>query len=180
MKKFDKSRTVVGKSVVLRAATPEDAQFVFEMRSNSEATIFLNRVQGTVGDQETWLRESYADPYQIYFVICSTTGERVGLVRLYDQRGDSFCWGSWLISPTAPSTTAIESALLVYRYALDVVGFQRSHFDVRTGNSRVIAFHKRFGAVEVGRDDQNVFFEIDAPVIRRSIRKFHKYLPQGT
>ncbi len=177
MKVFNKTCRVIGKTIVLRPATPEDAGFVLAMRSDTAKTTFLNKINGSVDDQRRWLERCYADPHQIYFVICSKSDEPLGLVRIYDQRGESFCWGSWLIKHDAPPTTAIESALLIYKYALDVVGFKRSHFDVRIGNDRVIAFHERFGASEVKRDQLNIFFEIDGETIRKSLERFRKYLP---
>ena len=176
MRIFNKTDIVSGKSIYLRAATRADAGFVFEMRSNTSKSVYLNQIQGTIADQEAWLDKSYADPYQFYFVISSLAGEPLGLVRLYDQQGDSFCWGSWLIRPGAPSSTAIESALLVYQFAL-VQGFTRSHFDVRIGNNSVINFHQKFGAVETSRTGKDIYFTIPEAAIRQSMQKFRKFLP---
>jgi len=177
MKSFDKSVHVQGKSIVLRAATPDDAWFVFSLRNAAKAR-FLNPTQGDVETQKAWLAGCHADPMQIYFAICSHAMEPLGLVRIYDLRGDSFCWGSWLIQEGAPPSTAIESALLVYCFALDH-GFTRSHFDVRIGNDKVIRFHQGFGAVEVRRDETDVYFEIGREAIEASLHKFRRYLPAG-
>jgi len=110
MRAFRKTDVVVGKSIYLRAATKADAAFVFELRSHSFKSTYLHKIHGTVKDQEAWLEKSYADPHQFYFTINSAAHERLGLVRIYDQQGDSFCWGSWLIKDGAPASTAIESA----------------------------------------------------------------------
>ncbi len=179
MRNFNKTDTVTGKNIYLRAATGADAAFVFDMRSNEAKSRYLNKIEGTVADQQAWLEKSYADPGQFYFVISSIADEPLGLVRLYDQQGDSFCWGSWLIKPGAPSMTAIESALLVYQYAL-AQGFTKSHFDVRIGNDSVIHFHQKFGAVETGRTDKDIFFSIGEDDIRKSMQKFRKFLPAAT
>lgn len=180
MKEFDKSILVNGKNIYLKVATPEDAAFVLDMRSNQKKTMFLHRVIGGIEEQRQWLKRCYDDPYQIYFVIMSKANEQLGLVRIYDQKEDSFCWGSWLIKEGAPSYAAIESALLIYKYALNIMGFKKSHFDVRIGNDKVIDFHKRFGAIEVGRDHQDIFFEISNQAICDSLTKFQKYLPIET
>lgn len=176
MKSFDKKDVVNGRSIYLRAATSEDAAFVFETRSDEMKSRYLNKIQGTIADQAAWLEKSYADPYQFYFVICSLAHEPLGLVRLYDQQGDSFCWGSWLIKRGAPSSTAIESALLVYQFALGQ-GFTQSHFEVSAGNDSVINFHQKFGAVETGREGQDIRFRIELPAIQQSMQKFRKFLP---
>lgn len=177
MKRFDKSVLVAGRNLVLRAATPADAAFAHALRSNERKTAFLNPIQGTVADQAAWLASCHADPHQIYFVIEGRDAGPLGLVRIYDQRGDSFCWGSWIIRDGAPASAAIESALLLYRYALDAAGFARSHFDVRIGNDKVIDFHRKLGAVETGRDALDVHFAIDAAAIRAALAKYRKYLP---
>src|SRR5688500_2356031 len=142
-----------------------------------QRTAFLSRITGSVEDQAKWLARCDADPHQIYFVITAKDDEPLGLVRIYDQRGDSFSWGSWLIKKGAPANTAIESALLIYSYAVFQMGFKRSHFDVRVDNTRVIDFHKRFGAVEVGRSAESVYFEIDFPAIANALKRFSKFLP---
>lgn len=77
-------------------------------------------------------------------------------MRVYDLQPDSFCWGSWLIKDNAPTTTAIESALLLYGFG--ELSYKKAHFDVRKGNERVIAFHKRFGAQVVNEDELNLYF----------------------
>jgi hypothetical protein len=179
MRAFRKTDVVVGKSIYLRAATKADAAFVFELRSHSFKSTYLHKIHGTVKDQEAWLEKSYADPHQFYFTINSAAHERLGLVRIYDQQGDSFCWGSWLIKDGAPASTAIESALLVYRFALSQ-GFKQSHFDVRIGNDSVIAFHQRFGASEVCRTDSDIYFRIERDAICSSMQRFKKFLPVET
>lgn len=173
---FDKSVQIQGKNVLLRAAVPSDADFVFALRSNAAKTRHLHALQGDVDDQRAWLARSHADPAQLYLVICTHGGERLGLVRLYDPQGESFCWGSWLIQDGAPSATAIESALLVYRHALQL-GYQRSHFDVRIGNDSVIRFHTGFGAIETRRSATDIYFTIGIDAIHAALRKFRRYLP---
>lgn len=176
MRAFNKNDVVAGKSIYLRAATSADAAFVLAVRSDERKTRYLNPIQGTIADQAAWLEQSYADPYQFYFLISSNAHEPLGLVRLYDQQGDSFCWGSWLIKAGAPSTAAIESALLVYQFALGQ-GFTQSHFEVRRGNDSVIHFHQNCGAKEVHRTEQEISFQIDEEAIRRFLHKFRKFLP---
>lgn len=176
MRVFDKSVCVLGRNIYLRAAIPSDADFVYGLRTNAEKNKFLNKIGGTINDQRVWLKSSCSDPYQIYFVICSNSDERIGLVRIYDQQDDSFCWGSWLIKDGAPLTAAMESALLIYKYAVQTIGFTQCHFDVRIGNEKVISFHKKFGAIEVDRSESDIFFELSGEKIREALLKYKKYL----
>ncbi|WP_326538933.1 GNAT family N-acetyltransferase [Pseudorhodoferax sp.] len=175
---FDKSVRLQGRNILLRAATPDDADFVLALRSDAAKTRFLQPVQADLQAQRDWLAKSHADPRQLYCVICTPDGERLGLVRLYDPQGDSICWGSWLIKDGAPASTAIESALLVYLHAL-ALGYRRSHFDVRIGNDSVIRFHTGFGAVEQRRSEQDIYFSIGEDAIRAALHKYRRYLPAG-
>ena len=55
MKIFDKSYVVNGKNILLRAATPNDAPFVYQMRTNDKKTTFLNKINGGIEEQKQWL-----------------------------------------------------------------------------------------------------------------------------
>lgn len=109
MKAFDKTYVIRGKNIVMRAATPGDAQFVYELRTNDEKTRYLNRIEGTVDDQQLWLERSYADPSQFYFVIESKRGEPIGLSRIHALEGDRFDMGSWIMKAGVSAMTVVES-----------------------------------------------------------------------
>jgi RimJ/RimL family protein N-acetyltransferase len=152
---------LVGKNLVLRTARPADAAFILSLRLNAAKNRFISAVSPDVQKQVDYLRGYVGREVagkEYYFIMEDKEGNALGTVRLYDFQGDSFCWGSWLTVPNAPSFAAIESALLVYDFAFGRLGFTRSHFEVRKGNDKVIAFHKRFGAQQVGEDDIEVRF----------------------
>ena len=103
----------------------------------------------------------------------------IGTIWLYDPRGDNFCWGSWILSELAPNYAAIESALIIYSFALDHLGFKNSHFEVRQENTKVWNFHQRFGAKLIKEDNIQRFYEISETSIKESFLRYIKYLPQG-
>lgn len=47
----------------------------------------------------------------------------------------------------------MESALIVYAYAVDHLGFQAAHFEMRKGNESVWQFHERFGAERLSENE---------------------------
>lgn len=154
---------VDGTRVSLRLAVPEDAAYIHSLRIDPRYNTYLSAVSGTVADQRAWIehyktREAMGQEY--YFVIerCLDVTP-CGLVRLYDISADHFTWGSWILDHNKPAKAALESAVLIYRIGFEQLGIAVSKFDVRTDNERTLAFHRRFGAVETGRDDQDVFFE---------------------
>jgi RimJ/RimL family protein N-acetyltransferase len=153
-----------------------DAGFIHQLRTGSQSK-HLSRVSPDVKDQIDWLARYAISSNEAYFVIETAGGHSIGTVRLYDAREDSFCWGSWILTDDAPASAGIESALLVYAYALQFLGFKRSHFQVRKGNERVRAFHQRFGAVLTGEDATEYRYSISNEAIVASMHRYARYLP---
>ena len=170
---------IYGKNINMRTVEVEDAEFIYTMRQNQDKTKFLSRVSGSVETQKEWIenyKQREKDKKEFYFVIESKNKEKLGLVRMYDFKNNSFCWGSWLIKEDALKSTAIESALQIYEFGFYNLGFLKSHFDVRKGNDKVIAFHQRFGAKIVDENDLNYFFNFERNEYEVTKEKYKKYL----
>jgi RimJ/RimL family protein N-acetyltransferase len=155
------------KTIDMRLAREGDAAFILRLRTDPALNQHLSPTSADEAAQRAWLRayqEREAAGQEYYFIIQDKVGAPVGTVRLYDFRSgrESFCWGSWILLPTAPRKAAIESAVQVYEYAFGTLGFAGSHFDVRRDNAHVLAFHDRFGATRVGQDADNVYFTLSA------------------
>ena len=168
-----------GKNINLRTVEPDDAEFIYSMRQNEIKTKYLSKINGTIEDQREWIKhykQREKIKQEFYFIIESKDAEELGLVRLYDFKDNSFCWGSWLIKNDAPKSTAIESALQVYEFAFYTLGFQKSHFDVRKENKKVIAFHERFGAMITDEDNLDFFFNITKNTYEQTKQKYKRYL----
>lgn len=151
------------KTLAFQLASVDDAEFILSLRNDPKYNLHLSSVGNDVEKQKSWLeaykaREKKALEY--YFIIINKKNEKCGTVRLYDFQGDSFCWGSWILNEKKTRFAALESAYIVYKFAFDELGFQKSHFDVRKENAKVIKFHKRMGAEIKGEDKINFYFEI--------------------
>ncbi len=174
-----KARSIKGKTLVFSNAGVADAAFIHQLRTSARGARFLRPTSALLADQVAWI-ESYAERSdEAYFVIADARGKRLGTVRLKEARGDSFSWGSWILAPDAPAHAAIESALMVYAYALDVLGFKRSHFHVLRDNTRVCAFHERFGALPVFRSGLDIQYCLSNAAIRASMARYARYLPHA-
>ncbi len=176
--KLRKAARVLGKTLSFRNATVADASFILSLRTDREKSRYLSTVSGELSEQQAWLKRYAAADNQAYFII-EYQGEAIGTVRLYDPQGASFCWGSWILKSTRPSHAAMESALMVYAYAVDHLGFRASHFDVRKGNERVWQFHERFGAQRTAETDLDYFYRLDAKAIATSRERYQRFL-QGS
>ena len=168
-----------GKNINLRTVEIEDADFIYTMRQNRKKTKYLSKVTGTVDSQKEWIKnykQREDEEEGFYFIIESKNKDKFGLVRIYDLKNDSFCWGSWLIKEDTPKTSAIESALQIYEFGFYKLGFEKSHFDVRKGNDKVIAFHQRFGAKIVSEDELDYFFNFEKSDYEIIKEKYKRYL----
>lgn len=173
-----KCRLVTGNSLRFRDAAVEDAGFILALRMDAEKGQYLSPTSPDLEKQVAWLK-GYADSHsQVYFIIETLDGNRIGTVRLYDPQGRSFSWGSWILTPQAGPHHAMESALMVYAYALGL-GFEASHFEVRVANRTVWRFHEMFGAVRVRETEEDYFFMLGGAQIADAMRRFGKYLPDG-
>lgn len=156
------------KTVRMRLVEVTDADFILKLRLDERYNRFLSKVDPDLAAQRQWI-ESYkkeeALRKQFYFIIERLDGTPCGAVRLYDLREDSFCWGSWILNEDKTVYAALESAFLVYEFGFEYLGYVKSHFDVMKGNAGVISFHKKMGALEVGQDEQNLYFVISKQAV---------------
>lgn len=170
---------VTGKTLVLRDAMPDDAAFIVALRTDPVKGAHLSATPADVGRQRAWLVDYQGRADEAYFIIESRSGAELGTVRLYAPRGDAFCWGSWILAADAPAAAAIESALMVYAYALDHLGFASAYFDVQAANERVWAFHERFGAQRTGAHGDAFHYTLAGDAIRASMQRYKRHLPNG-
>lgn len=173
-----KAARVVGKTLQFRNATVADAEFILSLRTDADKSRHLSAVSAELATQQAWLAAYARVDDQAYFII-EHQQQSVGTVRLYDAQGDSFCWGSWILSTTRPSHAAMESALMVYAYGLDYLGFRAAHFDVRKGNERVWAFHERFGAQRIAEGDLDYYYGINYEAINQSRYRYQRFLSKA-
>ncbi|MFZ6657587.1 GNAT family N-acetyltransferase [Undibacterium sp. TJN19] len=173
-----KPQEIIGNKLRLRNAGINDARFIISLRTDATKARFLSATSPDVEQQVRWLEKYALDTNQIYFIIQNAERENIGTVRLYDQQANSFCWGSWIIQAGAANSSSIESALLVYHFAL-ALGFEQAHFDVRKGNESVWKFHERFGAQKIRETAEDFHYTLNADAIRKSLEKYAKFLPDG-
>ena len=170
---------IYGKNINLRTVEEKDAEFILDLRQNENKNKYLSKTSVTIESQIDWIKiykEKEKNKKEFYFVIESKSQDKLGLVRIYDLKGHSFCWGSWIIKEDTPKTTAIESALQIYEFGFYKLGFIKSYFDVRKENHRVIVFHKRFGAEIIEESEIDVFFNYDIKDYEVIRDKYKRYL----
>ena len=174
-----KARCIRGSTLILRNVVVSDAAFILTLRTNPLKSRHLTKVPDDLDTQIAWLIGYEGRETEAYFIIEDVHGVPLGSVRIYDALGDSFCWGSWILLEGVPSTAAIESALIVYTYALEALGFQRAHFQVNKTNERVWRFHERFGAERISQNEVQYEYRLSNAAIQSSLDRYRRYLPNG-
>lgn len=173
-----KAKRITGKTLAFRDANTGDAPFILALRTDSRKAQHLSSTSPDMDRQIAWLEAYAGETNQAYFIIENMIGEPLGTVRLYDAQTNSFCWGSWILKDGAPQSAAIESALMVYSYAIEHLGYRAAHFDVRKGNENVWRFHERFGAERVGETENDYLYQICIEKMSSARLKYKKYLPE--
>lgn len=149
--------------ISIRYVEESDAEFILSLRLDNRYNKYLSKVDSDINNQIAWIRnykKDEANKLQFYFIIERNDGVPCGTVRIYDLREDSFCWGSWILNENKTKKAALSSALLVYQFGFNYLGFHKAHFDVMKENKGVISFHKRMGAKLISEDSENLYFEI--------------------
>ncbi|KQU74863.1 MULTISPECIES: GNAT family N-acetyltransferase [unclassified Rhizobacter] len=172
-----KALRIQGRTLNFRDARIEDAEFILSLRNDPAKSRHISATSSELSQQVAWLERYAQNDSEAYFVMTDAADNALGTVRLYDARGRSFCWGSWILAPHAPASAAIESALMVYAYALDTLGFSSAHFTVNVDNERVCAFHERFGAERIEQDVHEISYGLSEASIRASMQRYARYLP---
>ena len=153
-----------GKSISLSLINIDDAEFICQLRNNEELNKHISQTSSDVSAQKKWIEE-YKDREsnnkEFYFIINRNDDQsRIGTIRLYAITEDErFCWGSWILNENKTRTAALESAILLYKFAFDELKLSSSYFQVDKRNTKVISFHLKSGAKVVAEDDINYHFE---------------------
>jgi RimJ/RimL family protein N-acetyltransferase len=170
-----KARLIRGHHLVFRDVDPGDAEFIVSLRADNDKNRFL--AKPTLEEQRAWIAAYRLSEDQAYFIVADRGLRPLGTVRLYGAVGDSFSWGSWMIRSGAPASVALESALIVYRYATAHLRFTHAYFDVHPENVSVWRFHERFGAVREREDDRTIYYRLSGAAMSASMRRLERFLP---
>jgi RimJ/RimL family protein N-acetyltransferase len=174
-----KAQRLVGNHLILRNADVSDAEFVVRLRTDRQKRRFISPTSAQIAPQIAWLTQYANTPDDAYFIAEDTSGDKIGTIRIYAPVEDSFCFGSWIMKDGALISHSVESLLMVYHYALDELGFNRSYFAVRKDNRSVWRFMERFGGVRTRETDIDYCYETQRAAVEESFQRFANLLPNG-
>lgn len=144
-----------GLSILLRCVEVTDAERLLSLRTDKRLTRFLPPLQGTLEDQQNWIKRQRAAPGDYYFAIErkelkaeAPTEGFIGLYCLSEADRAEAEWGRWILSKS--SLASVESAFLIYQFAFDVLGLKRVFCRSIAENISVLSFHDRCGLKRTG------------------------------
>ena len=173
-----KAQRLIGNQLILRNAGAGDAGFIVQLRTDPQKQRFISATSADLAQQMAWLEQYARVPQQAYFIVENLAGDKIGTIRIYDPVDDSFCFGSWIMMDGVPATHAVESVLMVYHYALDELGFNRSYFAVRKANRSVWQFMEKFGGARTGETAVDYLFETQRAPVLASFQRYAHLLPE--
>ena len=137
---------IVGPAFGLRSPAAGDAQFTVELRRDPEIAQFLHPIPGDVASQLAWEATALAREDDLPLVIFRrTTGApegTSGIYRIDRSRGDAE-WGRWAVR--RGSLAAVESVLLAFTAAFDILGLSSLYCRTMSANDRAVGFHDSLG-----------------------------------
>ena len=156
-------------SIDIREVKVSDASYILKLRLDDSYSKYISKVSDEVIAQENYIAqylESNTHSRQsFYFILTNTaTGERCGTVRIYNFQDDKFERSSWILDENKTRYAAMETAMIIYEFAFNTLGFGKSEFEVNKNNDKVVSYHNKSGAKIIGEDDVNYYFRIEKEV----------------
>ena len=176
MIEIKKCAFIEGKTIDFRDALVDDSKFILSMRLDPILGKHLSKTSSSISDQMNYMKKYQNCNDQAFFIIKNKESKRLGCVRIYNPEGFCFEWGSWLLVKGASPQVALESSLMIYKYALKL-GFTHSIISVRKGNETVLGFHQKiFGAKQIDETSIDYFLKIEKVNIINALKKFSSFL----
>lgn len=151
-----------GKTVDFRAVEEKDAEVTLKMRMDPHLNKYLHKVENSIENQIAFIRRQRQTPGDYLFIAEDKNGNPVGMRGIvnYDAEKKSCMTGRLIGQENAVQNT--EIALFGYDFSFGILGVEKITLMVLEKNVNVFSAHKRFGAIEIGReyleefDDYNI------------------------
>lgn len=146
--------------------SPDAAEYVYRMRTDTAYNMHLSAVQGRTEDQCNWNKGYKAletDLCELHYVTERLDRVPCKLVRLYEITRKSFTWGSRMLDRNKPPKAALEWAMLRSGIVLRQLDIPKAQFEVQRDNDHAIAFYRRFGATQTHETELELIFEYTKP-----------------
>lgn len=148
---MDHSYVVTGSCYALRPVNNSDASRIVELRTDSQRSLYLNRISPDIQGQLQWLSEYYKRSGDYYFAVERLSDKKVeGFISLYDIEDKTAIgeFGRWIIDEK--SNSALESVYLLYKFSFEILNLKTVFCRTLIDNVKVVSLHNSYGAREAG------------------------------
>lgn len=146
-----------------RLVEKSDAAFIVGLRVDPRLSKHLSYTDNDIAKQEEWIeqyKKREKQGLEFYLLFETIDQKPLGVVRLYNFKGDTYTSGSWLVSPDSDELVAIKSDLFAAYFGFEVLKFDYCYIDIRKENTKVIRYHKRYFK-QVDEDAEHLYLLMD-------------------
>jgi hypothetical protein len=168
---------------LFRLVGPDDAPFIYKLRTDPLLCRFVSPVEGSVNDQKQWIidyksREATGEEFYI-LSIDQISGNGMGVNRLYNLNGNSFELGSWLYMPNEDISKSILGDIFTKETGYENLDLDFCTFNVRKANKSVLRYHQGYLPEIMGEDDLNIYFRLSRVNFNKNKLKYLKICGYG-
>lgn len=164
MAKIINKEKLCGKYVNLREITIDDAEFILSLRLQEKKAKYLNKITNDIESQVNYIKKYLLLSDEWYFISEDKKGNKLGAIRIYDLKKDSFSFGSWVMKDGISLQEVFETDFLTRMYGFDVLGYNKNHFEVRKDNEKVWKYHQFLGAKRTGETETCYLYEVSKDI----------------
>ena len=136
---YDKD--IMGEFVTLRSITEDDAEFSYNIRKDPRFVSIMGQPASSVEAQREYIIRQRSKPGDYYFVVYNRNNEKIGLIGVYDIRGDN-CETGRELNIGEPYET-MEAQVLLYDFCVGVLGLKNNSAIVYKNNPKQINMIKK-------------------------------------
>lgn len=142
-----------GRFVYLKSITVEDADFSYHIRADKKNRETVGQLAESVEAQRRFIEKQIETSGDYYFVVYNRNAERIGLIGVYDIRGDIGEFGREV--NIASAVEAMEAEVLLSDFAVNVLGLKRYCSVIYTNNRKHIKNQEKLGIYPLRTEIRN-------------------------
>lgn len=172
-----KGKIIEWNSILIRLVTASDANVILALRQEEDKKNrhFINPVSGGINEQKAWIedyKKREALGRELYLMSTDKSGQKCwSVIRVILEDG-YFTVGSWVSDKDAEFKNSIYLELFAKSIGFQAKGYENCLFEIRKNNSKVIRYHKMFGAFQIDEKDENLIFNLSRIVFEEKRNLF--------
>lgn len=147
--------------IKVRLVEEGDAEFILELRIDSELDIYMRKVPNDINLQINWIREYKKREFEglEYYFIYFVDGIPIGVNRMINIRSDSWMGASLIFKKDCPPSTPILANMIHYFIGFEILEKSVHFGDLIKDNIKAIRFNEFLGSDFI-YEHENVFYII--------------------